>query len=76
MIRLCLKHFRQHDYCDAFKSLQEQTNVSLEDHLITQLHDVLVKQGSYQDAEDFMEKAISGEQGLIYSLNKKNKYLL
>lgn len=60
MIRLCLKHFRQHNYNEAFKALQATSNVCLEDHLITELHEVLVQQGSYQEAEEFMERAISG----------------
>ncbi|KAL0278114.1 UNVERIFIED_CONTAM: hypothetical protein PYX00_000022 [Menopon gallinae] len=58
VIRLCLKHFRQHNYNEAFKALQATSNVSLEDHLITELHEVLVQQGSYQEAEEFMERAI------------------
>lgn len=41
-IRLCLKHFRQHNYCEAFESLQKRTKVQLEDALLSRLHQLLV----------------------------------
>lgn len=60
LVRLCLKHFRQQGYDDAFRALQEQTNVSLEDPKMSELHTALVVQGDFQKAENFIEKAVSG----------------
>lgn len=59
-MRLCLKHFRQQGYDSTFKALQEQTNVSLEDPMMSDLHTALVVQGDFQKAENFIEKAING----------------
>jgi len=42
VIRLCLKHFRQRCYLDTFNSLQQLTNIKLEDQLLTDLHTNLV----------------------------------
>lgn len=61
LVRLCLKHFRQQGYDAAFKALQEQTNVSLEDPKMSELHTALVVQGDFQKAENFIEKAVSGK---------------
>lgn len=61
LVRLCLKHFRQQGYDTAFKALQEQTNVILEDPMMSELHTSLVVQGDFQKAENFIEKAINGE---------------
>ena len=41
-IRLCLKHFRQHNYKEAFESLQKRTKISLEHPVLTELHQKLV----------------------------------
>ena len=41
-IRLCLKHFRQHNYTEAFESLQKRTKISLEHPVLTELHQKLV----------------------------------
>lgn len=41
-IRLCLKHFRQHNYTEAFESLQKRTKITLEHPLLTELHEKLV----------------------------------
>lgn len=60
LVRLCLKHFRQQGYDAAFKALQEQTNVSLEDPKMSELHTALVVQGDFQKAENFIEKAVNG----------------
>lgn len=58
-MRLCLKHFRQMNYCDAFEALQREANVKLEDPLLSDLHQMLVERGDYEAAEDFMEQAVS-----------------
>ena len=36
-IRLCLKHFRQHNYLEVFESLQKKTKIQLEHPLLTQV---------------------------------------
>lgn len=63
-MRLCLKHFRQQGYDSAFKALQEQTTVSLEDPMMSDLHTALVVQGDFQKAENFIEKSINGNYEL------------
>ena len=42
VIRLCLKHFRQHNYSEAYKALQSQSRVTLEHPALTELHTELV----------------------------------
>jgi len=37
-----LKHFRQHNYTEAFESLQKRTKISLEHPVLTELHQKLV----------------------------------
>lgn len=68
LVRLCLKHFRQQGYDYAFKALQEQTNVRLEDPMMSELHTALVVQGDFQKAENFIEKCVNGKlfQGIWY----------
>ena len=41
-MRLCLKHFRQHNYGEVFEVLQRQTRVTLEHPALTELHTQLV----------------------------------
>lgn len=64
-MRLCLKHFRQQGYDSAFKALQEQTNVSLEDPMMSELHGALVVKGDFQKVEQFVEKTINGKYNTI-----------
>ncbi|KAG8180418.1 hypothetical protein JTE90_022767 [Oedothorax gibbosus] len=53
-VRLCLKHFRQHNYTEAFDSLQKRTCVQLEDALLTRLHQSLVVEGDFSAAEQIL----------------------
>ncbi|KAF9426170.1 Muskelin 1, intracellular mediator containing kelch motif [Podila epigama] len=62
-VRLCLKHFRQRKLFDAFKALQERTQIQLEDPLLTSLHRELVVRGNFKRAEELMAKA--AERGLF-----------
>ncbi|KAF9202779.1 Muskelin 1, intracellular mediator containing kelch motif [Haplosporangium sp. Z 27] len=62
-VRLCLKHFRQRKLFDAFKALQERTNIQLEDNLLTRLHHELVIKGNFKQAEELMMEA--AERGLF-----------
>ncbi|XP_054277610.1 muskelin isoform X2 [Macrosteles quadrilineatus] len=71
-IRLCLKHFRQMNYTEAFDALQRETQVELEDPLLSRLHSTLVEQGDYQAAEGFMEQALTG--GLLNWYVSKQEY--
>ncbi|EDV28994.1 uncharacterized protein TRIADDRAFT_37030 [Trichoplax adhaerens] len=57
-IRLCLKYFRQHDFMEAFSSLQKNTNVVLEDPLLTKLYLELVKQGNFESCENIIMEAL------------------
>uniref|UniRef100_T1J0F1 Muskelin N-terminal domain-containing protein n=1 Tax=Strigamia maritima TaxID=126957 RepID=T1J0F1_STRMM len=57
-IRLCLKHFRQHNYTEAFESLQKRTKIHLEDPLLTELHKLLVMKGDFGACEALVEKAV------------------
>lgn len=41
-IRLCLKHFRQRQYIEAYEELQKKTKIALEHPILTELHDMLV----------------------------------
>ncbi|KAG0311160.1 Muskelin 1, intracellular mediator containing kelch motif [Dissophora globulifera] len=56
-VRLCLKHFRQRKLIDAFKALQERTDIRLEDPLLTRLHQELVIKGNFKRAEELMTEA-------------------
>ncbi|XP_055379380.1 muskelin isoform X2 [Condylostylus longicornis] len=72
IVKLCLKHFRQQGYDNAFKALQEQTNVRLEHPIITELHECLVINGDFQKAEQFIEHCVN--DGLMDSYMAKQDY--
>jgi len=57
VIRLCLKHFRQRCYLDTFNSLQQLTNIKLEDQLLTNLHTNLVFNGDFDTTEEILYRA-------------------
>lgn len=56
------------NYNEAFEALQRETNVELEDPMLSQLHHMLVELGDYKAAEDFMEHALASEFGK-YDIN-------
>ncbi|ESP01147.1 hypothetical protein LOTGIDRAFT_225475 [Lottia gigantea] len=56
-IRLCLKHFRQRQYLEAYDALQKKTKISLEHPVLTELHDLLVCKGDYDGCEEVVSKA-------------------
>lgn len=60
-IRLCLKHFRQHNYTEAFESLEKRTRVTLEDPRLTKLHKLLVEQGDFDGSEKLISEAARGK---------------
>uniref|UniRef100_H2ZEN1 Muskelin N-terminal domain-containing protein n=1 Tax=Ciona savignyi TaxID=51511 RepID=H2ZEN1_CIOSA len=45
-------------YMDAFHSLQKKTKISLEDPLLSDLHQVLVCESNFEKSESIIEKAI------------------
>ena len=57
-IRLCLKHFRQQNYLEAFESLQKKTKIQLEDPLLTGLHSTLVNDGDYVKTEELIKNCL------------------
>lgn len=72
IIKLCLKHFRQQGYESAFKALQDETNVRLENQLITDLHHCLVSKGNFNEAETIIEKCVA--EGLMDAYLEKQDY--
>uniref|UniRef100_A0A2R5LHF5 Putative muskelin n=2 Tax=Ornithodoros turicata TaxID=34597 RepID=A0A2R5LHF5_9ACAR len=71
-IRLCLKHFRQHNYSEAFESLQKRTKVQLEDALLTRLHELMVQQGDFVACEQLLEAAAN--EGVFNQYLKNEEY--
>lgn len=71
-VRLCLKHFRQHNYQEAFESLQKRTKVQLEDEILTQLHELLVTKGDFENGEALLQK--SAENGVFTNYLSYQEY--
>ena len=71
-IRLCLKHFRQHNYTEAFEYLQQKTNIQLEDPMLSELHNTLVRQGDYEQSEEIITKAIQSKYLLFMQSGPEN----
>ncbi|KAI9021961.1 Muskelin N-terminus-domain-containing protein [Hyaloraphidium curvatum] len=57
LYRLCLKHFRQRNFLEAFGALQSATQLQLEDPMLTELHRRLVIGGDFVGAEELIVKA-------------------
>ena len=72
-IRLCLKHFRQHNYSEAFETLQKRTKVYLEDELLTRLHNLLVVNGDFLESERLLEQA--SHDGLFNNYLRRQLYI-
>lgn len=64
-----MKHFREHDYMDAFKILKNSTNVVLESCLVSKLHHELVEDGNFEKSEDIVEQAANGKNLLKLFVN-------
>ncbi|KAK2151233.1 hypothetical protein LSH36_371g00004 [Paralvinella palmiformis] len=56
-IRLCLKHFRQHHYVEAYDALQKKTKIALEHPVLTELHQRLVSEGNFEACEELVQRA-------------------
>lgn len=61
LVRLCLKHFRQQGYGQAFRALQAETGVQLEDARMTELHEALVRRGDFELCESMLVRFVNGE---------------
>lgn len=72
IIKLCLKHFRLQGYEKSFTALQEETNIRLEDRLISDLNHCLVFQGDFEKAEEIIEECVS--EGLMDGYLGKQDY--
>jgi hypothetical protein len=65
--RLVLKHLRDKGYMNAFRALEKEANINLEDNQITDLFQCLVEDGNFQKAEEIMKKFVESE---FYILTK------
>lgn len=63
-IRLCLKHFRQRQYLEAYEALEKKTKIVLEHPILTELHTKLVKDGDFDACEHLVYRAC--EEGLFH----------
>ena len=70
-IRLCLKHFRQQNYLEAFESLQKKTKIQLEDPLLTDLHSTLVTSGDYVKTEVLIKNCL--QEGVFSEYIKRQQ---
>lgn len=71
-IRLCLKHFRQRNYTEAFQSLKKKTKVELEHPILSNLHEELVVNSNFDKSEDIIE--IAANDGLFNCFIGKQDY--
>ncbi|KAK6176578.1 hypothetical protein SNE40_014836 [Patella caerulea] len=72
-IRLCLKHFRQRQYLEAYDALQKKTKIVLEHPVLTELHNLLVTKGHYDDCEQLVSKAC--QEGLFDQYVSQQDYV-
>ncbi|XP_070491388.1 muskelin isoform X2 [Chironomus tepperi] len=72
-IRLVLKHLRDKGYMDAFKTLENEANIHLEDNQITELYQCLVEAGNFEKSEEIMAKFIEYGDVDEYISNQKYK---
>lgn len=64
--RLCLKFLREQTGMEeAFHSLQNQTGVTLEDPLVSQLWDLIITQGAFTLAESLITNALDQDEWLF-----------
>ncbi|GAA5813656.1 hypothetical protein MFLAVUS_007141 [Mucor flavus] len=58
-IRLCLKHFRQKNMMDVYQTLKNKTGIEIEHASIADLHQSLVIDGNFEQAEKIITDADS-----------------
>lgn len=61
IVRLTLKHLRQRGYENAFRALESETKIKLEDTMITEIHLSLVGNGDYKRTEQLIENFINSQ---------------
>jgi len=71
-VRLCLKHFRQRNYTEAFQALSQKTNITLDHPDVTHLHDLLVINGDFIGCEKLITKA--SNEGLFDQFISQQDY--
>lgn len=71
IVRLCMKHFRQRNYMEALRSLENDTKITLEDPLLTELHSILVNNADYEATEKFLENCVRSKF-FFYHINTFN----
>ncbi|XP_012935580.1 muskelin isoform X1 [Aplysia californica] len=71
-IRLCLKHFRQRCYTDAYEALSKKTNITLEHPIVTQLHTLLVVNADFKACEELITQA--SEEGMFEQYISQQDY--
>ncbi|KAI8984520.1 Muskelin N-terminus-domain-containing protein [Mycotypha africana] len=54
--RLCLKYFRQKNLLDLFDQLQKKTGISLEHPMVSALHQALVVEAQFEQAEEIVRQ--------------------
>lgn len=57
---------------ETFSSLQKNTNVVLEDPLLTKLYADLVRQGNFENCENIIMDALQGTEGVIMRIAIRN----
>lgn len=71
IVKLCLKHLRQRGYESAFQALEAETQIPLEDPMLTKLHKTLVVNGDFMATETLMENFINNGFMDLYISNQK-----
>lgn len=71
-IRLCLKHFRQKNMMDVYQTLKSKTGIEIEHPLVGKLHESLVIQGDFDQAEKIIIDA--NEKNIFHSFVKNAMY--
>jgi muskelin len=72
IVRLCLKHCRQQGYDKTFAALKEETNVYLEDEIMTELYETLVNAGDFKKTEQLIGDYV--EAGLLDEYIQRQEY--
>ena len=72
IIRLFMKHCRQHGYTKTFEALKDETNVKLENSKMTELHNILVNEGDFKKTEDLLVDLI--DNGLMDGYLSRQDY--
>ncbi|KAF0852294.1 muskelin [Andalucia godoyi] len=70
--KLCLKYLRLNSYSDAFDALARDTNVELEDPLLTNLFHALMVEGNFGRVEELLQTA--ADQGHFDPFVAAQKY--